>query len=67
MHSPVVDDAPGIIDFTSIGGACAAVNYTYNTLAGDLFMGNAGTGIVTSAYLAKNALTDPGSNSFYNL
>jgi len=53
------------VDFTSTGGACTAVNYTYNSLPGDDMTGRSdasggAAGNVTTAYLAKASLADPG-------
>lgn len=52
------------VDFTSTGGACTAVNYTYNTLAGDDLTGLSTT--VTTAYLQKVTPTDPGPSFILN-
>jgi hypothetical protein len=54
------------LDFTSTGGACTPVNYTYRALAGDDGSGSAGIGFVTTAYLEKNTATDPGPNFILN-
>jgi hypothetical protein len=54
------------VDFTSTGGACTAVNYTYNSLPGDDLSGSAGAAYVTTAYLAKDTATDPGPNYILN-
>ena len=53
------------LDFTSTGGACTAVNYTYASLSGDNLSGasdasGGAAGNVTTAYLAKDTATDPG-------
>jgi hypothetical protein len=54
------------VDFTSTGGACTAVNYTYNSLTGDDLSGNAGPEYLTTAYLAKVTASDPGPNFILN-
>lgn len=54
------------VDFTSTGGACTAVNYTYNSLPGDDLSGSAGAAYVTTAYLSKDTATDPGPNYILN-
>lgn len=59
------------VDFTSTGGACTAVNYTYTSLAGDDLSGKSdasggAAGNVTTAYLAKVTSTDPGPSYIIN-
>ena len=56
------------VDFTRTGGACAAVNYTYNSVpnAGDDLSGSAGHGYVTTAHLSKDTAADPGPSYILN-
>jgi len=56
------------IDFTSTGGACTAVNYTYNSVpsSGDDLSGSAGSGYVTTAFLTKVTASDPGPSFILN-
>lgn len=54
------------VDFTSTGGACTAVNYTYHSLPGDDLSGSAGGAYVTTAYLSKDVAADPGPNYILN-
>jgi len=54
------------VDFTSTGGACIPVNYTYNSMGSDDLTGSAGNKYVTTAYLAKDTANDPGPNFILN-
>ena len=54
------------VDFTSTGGACTAVDYTYTSISGDDLSGSAGAGFTTTAYLSKDTATDPGPNYILN-
>jgi hypothetical protein len=59
------------VDFTSTGGTCTPVSYTYNSLPGDDLSGDSdasggAAGNVTTAYLAKDNPADPGPQYILN-